>query len=200
MRLAAAKELKSARLQAGLSQRVLGGAAGFSPAEIGRIERAAAPWLTIEATCVLSAILGLSPSLRFYPQASPLRDRAHLALLERLRRELHPALAWRTEVPLPVPGDGRAWDAVVSGRDWHLGVDAETKLHDVQAFERRLALKQRDSGGVAVILLVAATAGNRHALAAARSALRGLLPYDTREILSALRAGSPPPGSGIVLL
>jgi transcriptional regulator with XRE-family HTH domain len=173
---------------------------GISQAEISRIERGSAPWLTIDSACILSAALGLQASLRFYPEQSPVRDRAHVALLECFRQELHQSLRWRTEVPLPIPGDLRAWDAVVAGSDWQLGVDAETNLHDVQAFERRLSLKQRDADGMTVILLVAATSGNRQALASARTALRGLLPHDTREILAAVRKGVRPPGSGIVVL
>ena len=167
---------------------------------MSRIERGAAPWLTVERAYLVSAVPGLSASLRVYPETSPLRDRAHIELLERFQAQLHPSLAWRTEVPLPAPGDLRAWDGTVRGDDWVVGTDAETRLHDVQAVERRLALKQRDGGGFDVILLLSGTRANRAALASARSSLRGLLPHDTREILTALRAGVAPPGSGVVLL
>jgi transcriptional regulator with XRE-family HTH domain len=193
-------ELRAARLQAGVSQRAVGEAAGCSGAEISRLERGASAWLSVETIFTVAAVLGLEASLKVYPGGSPIRDAAHLALLDRLRQVLHPTLAWRTEVPLPISGDLRAWDAAVTGPGWRIGVDAETRIRDVQAFERRLALKQRDAGGIDVVLLLAGTRSNRAALAAARTALRGLLPYDTTDVLAALRAGERPPGSGIVVL
>jgi transcriptional regulator with XRE-family HTH domain len=194
------EELRAARLQAGLSQYAIADAARLSASEISRLERGASPWIGVEKLFVVGALLGLDVSLKVYPAGSPLRDRAHVELLERLRRELHPTLRWRTEVPLPIPGDLRAWDATIAGSDWVIASDAETRLRDVQAFERQLALKQRDAGGMDVVLLLAGTRSNRTALTAARPALRGLLPYDTREILGSLRAGRRPPGSGIVVL
>ncbi len=135
-----------------------------------------------------------------YPAGLPLRDRAHHALLERFRSQLPAALRWQSEVPLHISGDLRAWDGVVSTKDWQIAVEAETRLHDLQALERRIALKQRDSAGTAVILLVNDTRANRLVLRAARESLRALAPLDTRTVLGALRAGRRPPASGIVVL
>jgi transcriptional regulator with XRE-family HTH domain len=77
----------------------------------------------------------------------------------------------------------------------------EVHLHDIQAVERRIALKQRDdaSAGV-VILLLADTAHNRRVLSAHREALRPQFPLDGGAILRALRAGRIPSASGILLL
>jgi hypothetical protein len=145
------------------------------------------------------AVVGLDLTLRAYPAGDPLRDRAQLALLERLRARLHPSLGWATEVPLPIEGDLRAWDAVVQGRGWRRPVEAETVLDDLQALERRLSLKRRDGGVDHVILLVADTTRNRRALRAAPAAL-GSLPLRTREILAALAVGDEPGPSGSVIL
>jgi len=79
-------------------------------------------------------------------------------------------------------------------------VEAETRLVDAQAVARKVALKQRDAGIESVILLVADTRNNRHALSACREGLRTVLPLDSREVLIALREGRDPPGSGVVLL
>ncbi len=56
---------------------------------------------------------------------------------------------------MAIPGDRRAWDAriVVGGR--RAGCEAEMQLLDLQALERRLALKLRD-GDVEILLLVVA--------------------------------------------
>lgn len=146
---------------------------------------------------------GLDLTLRVYPAGDPIRDRAQLALLERLRVRLPPSLRWRPEVPLPIDGDLRAWDAEIRGREprpWRARVEAETRIADGQALERKLALKLRDDPGGHLILLVADTRANRRALVALGPGLREMLPFGAREILSALDAGREPPGSGIVML
>ena len=79
--------------------------------------------------------------LRAYPAGDPIRDAGHTRLLDRLRRDLASGLQWRSEVPLPIEGDLRAWDAVIGGPGWRLMVEAETLIDDVQALERRLALE-----------------------------------------------------------
>jgi len=108
-------------------------------------------------------------------------------------------LRWSTEVPLPIPGDLRAWDAVVRGSTWRIGVEAETVIDDVQAVDRRLALKRRDGDVDHVILLVSDTPRNRRALAAAEAAF-GDLPLRTRDVMAALHNGRDPGGNGIVFL
>jgi len=144
--------------------------------------------------------VGLDLSIRAYHAGYPLRDRAQNGLLDRFHGELHPTVAMRREVALPIVGDLRAWDAVIGAAGWRAKVEAETKIDDGQALERRLALKHRDGGPGHLILVVADTRGNRAALAVVRPSLRALLPLDTREIMTALRAGHEPPGSGIVVL
>src|SRR4029453_8828733 len=114
---------------------------------------------------------GLGLSNKAYPTGDPIRDRAQLALLERLRGRLHPSLRWRTEVPLPREGDLRAWDAEIRGPPparWRMRVEAETRITDGQALERKLGLKVRDDPGGHLILLVADTRANRRALCHAR--------------------------------
>jgi hypothetical protein len=89
--------------------------------------------------------------------------------------------------------------ALIRGPAWRIGVEAETVLDDVQAVERRLALKARDGEVDRVILLVADTKRNRRAVVAAPAAF-GDLPLRTRAILAALRDGRDPGQSGIVIL
>lgn len=137
-------ELRRARTDRGLSQAEVGRAVGLSGQQVSRIERGLVPDVSVAGICRLLAVVGLELSARAYPAGEPIRDRAHRALLGRFRQRLHRSLRWRTEVPLPIGGDLRAWDGHVSGAGWHVGVEAETRPTDLQALERRLALKLRD--------------------------------------------------------
>ncbi|HEX2756761.1 MAG TPA: helix-turn-helix transcriptional regulator [Candidatus Limnocylindrales bacterium] len=191
-------DLARARRGSGISREIVGKACGLSRTGIERIESGTRR-STIRELAAFGAVVGLDVRLRAFPAGDPIRDAGQVRLLERLRVRLHPSLRWSTEVPLPMEGDLRAWDAVIRGRAWRLPVEAETVLDDVQATERRLALKQRDGGEDHVILLVADTRRNRRALAAAPGAFADL-PMRTREILAALGDGRRPAASGIVIL
>lgn len=197
------EEHRNARVAAGLSLRDSAAASGSSRSQLCRFERGEIDRASITDMGAWFAVLGLDLTIRAYPAGDPIRDRAQLALLERFRGRLHPSLRWRTEVPLPIEGDLRAWDAEVSGAQperWKARVEAETKIADGQALERRLSLKLRDDPGGHLILLVSDTRANRAALRSIGVGLRELLPLETRQILSALAAGRDPGGSGIVIL
>ena len=178
-------------------------ASGSSRSQLWRFERGELDRVSMTDLGAWFSVLGLDLSIKTYPAGDPIRDRAQLALLERLRGRLHPSLRWRTEVPLPIEGDLRAWDAEVRGatpRAWRARVEAETRIGDGQALERKLALKLRDDPDGHLILLIADTRANRGALATLAPGLRASLPYGTREILTPLGAGREPPGSGIIVM
>jgi len=173
----------------------------MSHAQVGRLERGLVRGASIDQFSRLAAVLGLDLSVRMFPVGDPVRDEAQLALLERLRRRIHPALGWQTEVPMPIPGDRRAWDAVIRTPDVRIAVEAVTRLRDIQDIERRISLKQRDSDTDHVILLLANTRANRAARvgAAGRSLLRAF-PIEPRHALDALAKGLDPGGSAILAL
>jgi transcriptional regulator with XRE-family HTH domain len=193
-------EIRMARMNAGLSQRVAGGAAGMSHAQLGRLERGRNRHVTVDQAARAASAVGLHLVLRTYPDGDPVRDAAHLALLERFRARLPAAARWDAEVPFPIPGDRRAWDALIRLGGRRGGCEAETRLRDVQALQRRLALKVRDGLVDVMILLVADTAANRQALVAHRDSLRALLPLDGRGVLPSLRNGRLPGARGLVVL
>ena len=139
-------------------------------------------------------------SVKFYPAGQPLRDQAHLELIERFRARLGPGLVLRTEVPVPIGGDARAWDIIVDGAPLPIGGEAETRLRDWQALQRRIALKMRDSGIDRVILLVTASRSNREALRAADASLAAMFPVPARAALKALGEGRDPGGNAIIML
>jgi len=194
------QEIHVARLNAGLTLLDVGRAIGRSHTEVSRIERGVAPHVPLETLVLAAAAVGLDLPLRTYPAGEPIRDRAQLGLLAKLRAVLGPGLTWRTEVPIDVRGDLRAWDAAIVGRGWAVPVDAETRLYDVQAPTRRLALKRRDSGSDMMVLLVADTRHNRTVLRVARPDLAADFPLAGASILSELAASRRPAASGIVLL
>ncbi|MGH2467732.1 MAG: helix-turn-helix domain-containing protein [Candidatus Limnocylindrales bacterium] len=195
------QELRQRRTSLDLSLDAVGRAAGISEAQASRIERALLPHVALEDLVAVAVVLGLDLSVRAFPKGGPLRDAAHLALLGRLQVQLHPSLSWATEVPVAsAPGDWRAWDAVIRGDRWRLGVEGETRIRDSQELERRLALKLRDGSVDHLLLLVADTRWNRHALSAAGPGLLALLPAPGRSMLDAVRAGRDPGASGIILL
>jgi hypothetical protein len=146
-------------------------------------------------------VLGLRASLKLYPVASPLRDAGQLRVFDRLLAVLGAPLTLRREVGLPIAGDLRAWDAMITDGRASCFADLETHVTDAQALERRLRLKQRDDPRATVVLLVLArTDHHRRAMAEHREAFRDLLPLDGAQILAALRAGRCPPASGMVLV
>jgi transcriptional regulator with XRE-family HTH domain len=194
-----ADELQAARLSAGLSLRSVADAAGISPSQLSRLEHARVTRVSVRTFSILFAVLGMRLSLRPYPDDSPLRDAAHGRLLARFRATLPASLLLRTGVPLRREGDLRAGDAELEARDGICKLEAETALRDLQATERRIALKMADDGVDRVILLVADTRQNRAILREFHASLAVRFPLGSRGVLGALREGRVPPQSGVVL-
>jgi len=194
-------ELRGARIASGLSQASVGLAAGFSASRVGRLERAQSSSASIEEMTVLFAILGQRLSVRPCPNGPPLRDVAHARLLQRFRAILPADVSMRTEVPVVGNrADLRAWDALIGAREWSCRIEAETVISDLQATDRRIALKMRDAEVDHVLLLVAGTKRNRRILREFRALTVAKYPLDSRAILAAVRAGRCPRRSGVLLL
>jgi transcriptional regulator with XRE-family HTH domain len=193
-----ASDVRLARVGAGLSLRDVGAAADVDHVALWMFERRRRD-LRLEDLSAVCQVLSLDLTLRAYPAGDPIRDAAHARLLARFKARLHPRLRWSTEVPLPIPGELRAWDAMVAGPGWRTAVEAETAINDVQALERKLALKTRDGGADHVLLLVADTRRNRRAIDTAPAAFTEL-PLRNRHVLRDLGAGRQPSGNGLVIL
>ena len=193
-------EARSARLAAGIGQADVASALGLSVAQYSRIERGLSPDLSIALAVRLFAVLGLDLSVRAYPAGDPIRDAGHAALLERLHVRCHRSIVWRTEVPFPIRGDLRAWDATAVCAAFRAGIEAETRFRDIQALDRRLALKERDGGMDRIILLGLDSRANRSALATVGGQLLTRFPVDGRRALELLGAGVDPGGNALILL
>jgi len=184
----------------GLSLAVIGHAVGLSVSEVSKIERWLVTRVSVYDLARLHAVVGLELSLKSYPSGQPIRDAAHVALLSDFRRSLHRSLRWAVEVPLPIPGDRRSWDAVVRGDGWQYGVEAETAPRDSQAVARRIQLKARDGRVDGVLLVLRRTIQTRRFLAEAGGLLRETFPIDGNRATELLRAGIDPRGSAMIVI
>lgn len=172
---------------------------GISHTEVGRIETADAPHVSIRVLARIASVLGGEVSLRVYSIASAVRDAGHIALLARFSRRLHRSLRWRTEVPMPIATDLRSADGVIDCPSFDAIVEAETRLDDVQAVERRVRGKQQALGCRRAILLVADTRHNRSVISAVPE-ISARFPIGTRACMRALARGEDPGGDCLVVL
>jgi transcriptional regulator with XRE-family HTH domain len=192
------RELREARVARGLSQRVVALAIGVSQAQVSMIEGAEYPTVTVLTLWRFAAAVGLDLSLRAFPGGPPLRDKAHIDLLDRFRSAVGAGWRWFSEVPLPVPGDKRAWDRLMRGFGLVIAVEAETRPTDMQELGRRLALKKRDGGVDRLILVLPNSSWCRKLVAL--NELQSAFPVRSRAALAALQAGRDPGGDAIVLV
>jgi len=186
------RELRDARRAAGLRQADVARAAGVSASWVSRVENAAVRDLGIRSLSVMLAIVGLDMSVRAFPGGQPLRDEGHRRLLAGFRAILPQGTEWHTEVPLAASGDPRAWDGVARLWQIDVGVEAEVRPTDLQALERKLGLKKRDSGVTRLILVLADTGSNRAFLRWAADDLKRHFPLQGRQALDALHDPQDP--------
>lgn len=146
----------------------------------------------------LAGVVGLDLVVQLYPGGSPVRDVAHVRIMGRLKGLLPDRFRLAPEVPIPIPGDQRAVDAVLIDPPLRVGFELESRLLDAQAIVRRVGLKQRDARLACMVLVLPDTPTNRAAVAAGRSTLDAAFPLSHRGVLSALRAGDVPSANGIV--
>lgn len=158
------------------------------------------PSVRLITLCQYAAIVGLDLSIRTFAGGEPIRDAGQARLAARFQALLHRTLGWRSEVPLPRPGDPRAWDGMITGSDWRCGVEFESAPRDDQALARRLELKQRDGMVDGVILVLPRTRRTRESLAAAAPVLGPNFPVPGPRALELLRAGGRPGGTAIVIV
>jgi transcriptional regulator with XRE-family HTH domain len=194
-------ELAQTRRVAGLSQGDLARRLGRTQADISRLERLVdvdrVPFVLVAE---VASLLGLELGVGLHRFGDTINDSGHQALIKRFRAVL--GEAWRVvaEVPLPNPGDPRTWDLVLRIPTQVVGVEAETRIRDVQRLVRHIHQRERDGGTNVVVLVLADTRANRALLPELLEALGPAYATTPRQILRALRAGQAVPSSGVVLL
>jgi transcriptional regulator with XRE-family HTH domain len=199
LRIRTGDELASTRRALGLSHREIARRIGIGPQRIARAERGEPAALTIDVAARIAPVLGLQLAVSLHPNGDRVRDRGHLALLARLRARIPNAPGWRIEVPVPIAGDPRSGDAMVTVESGDILIEAETHLGDIQSLERRCAAKARDLGASRLVLLVADTRHNRQVIRDHRELLERF-PIGTRACLARLANGHDPGGDALVIL
>ena len=194
------REVRVARLMSGASVRNAGSAVGRSGAWVSRVERGLVPGVSITDVTILAGAVGLRLRLSTFPDGPAVRDAAQVALLGRLRARIGPAWRWQLEVPVPIRGDRRAVDAVISSPGGRCVVEAIVRLVDLQAQWRAISLKVRDLGIERAVVVVADTRANRRVLAGSRDLWQAALPVGTRVGIRTLRDGAVPPDDVLLLL
>jgi len=194
------RELRLARLAAGLTQAAVAARIGRSKAQISRIERAAAPHLTVLTVSRHAAAVGLRMWFRLYPGGRRLLDAPQLALLARLRDRLRGIWDWKLEVPVAIEGDLRAADALLTRGSITIAIEAITRLSDVQAQVRAAQLKRRDIGATRLLLLLAGSTANRAAMREAMPLIRESFRTGTRQLLRELAMGRDPGRDCLIVL
>jgi transcriptional regulator with XRE-family HTH domain len=194
-----ADTLGSARRGAGLSIREIARRVGVSPDTIRRLEGGDSGAMTFDLVARVAEVVGLELAASLHPNGDPVRDRGHLALLARLEVRLPSSLKWRVEVAVPIAGDLRSGDAMVTVAPGDVLIEAETRIDDVQAVERKGAAKARDLGAIRLVLLVADTRHNRRVVQE-HPELKQRFPIDTRTCLVRFAKGLDPGGDALVIL
>jgi transcriptional regulator with XRE-family HTH domain len=198
------RDLREARVAAGLSREHLAREVQSSATAIARLESNLLDDVGLVRLSELASVLGFEVSLGLHPIGDPVRDRAHLAIGARFQAMLSSAWHVADEALLPGSGGFRAWDKslrLVGAQPRHLvGVDIETRVHDVQLLIRRTRLRERDGQADAILLVLADTQHNRRMVSQLRLALGRDYQTEPRVILAALRDGRRLPGSGVILL
>jgi len=196
MRLELGGGIRQARRAAGLTQTVVARRGKLSQATVSRIERGATA-ASVDDLAALASVVGLDLVVKLYPGGSPVRDAAHVRIMSRLKALLPAAMRLAAEVPIPIPGDQRAVDAMVVDPPLRVGFELESRLLDAQGLARRVALKQRDARLARMVLVVPDTPANRAAAASGQATLDAGFPVGHRATLAALRAGELPKRNGI---
>lgn len=198
------RELRLARMTAGLTQAQVAQLAGVSQSEVGRAERGIGEH-SLDARCRLAAACGHELGWRLYPvDTVRLRDSGQLNLAQAITDAAHPT--WRARLEVPVaPGDRRAADLLLKGTTEILHIEIERALVDFQAQLRsaqlkREALAERSDRPVRLVLAVPDTRATRARLAPFAQLLARALPASSASTWRAIRSGNPLGGDGILFV
>lgn len=192
-------ELRVTRTTADLSQNAVADALGWSQPSYWRFENGRSVTSMIDISAAAS-VLGLELGAGLHLYGEPIRNKGHQALIARFRAQLSPAFKVLAEAPLPLPGDPRSWDLLLRIVGQVIGVEAETRVRDIQRLTRHVHQRERDGGVDEIVLLLAASQTNRALLGELLSSLGPRYATPPHALLTALRAVQPLPGSGVLLL
>ena len=208
-----ALEIKRLRMDAGVSQRALGRAAGVDQSVISRIEASLeAP--SIETCARLDAALGADLSMRLFPNTGPaIHDRHQARIVEALIRDLDGR--WQAWPEVGVLSPVRGWIDIVLVDRLHamaVATKVESTIHRLEQAIRWSNAKADalDSSrvwpfgitgqtpSISRLLILRATRTNRELAASFAETFRAAYPGDPRHALASLRGTSTWPGGTLL--
>jgi transcriptional regulator with XRE-family HTH domain len=193
-------ELRGDRIGADISQRAMAANLGWSQTRYWRFENEGSEGPSIVEISTVASLLGRELSASLFEIGDSVVDRGHQELIARFRTLLSSQVNVVAEVPLPVPGDRRSWDLLLRLHDQLIGVEAETRIRDIQANVRRIRGRERDGGVDESVIVLSDTRRNRDLVDELRQALGPRFDTSPRTLLAALRAGRRLAGSGLVMV
>lgn len=199
-----ARDLRLARMSAGLTQAQVADLAGASQAEVSKAERGHLD-ISLDVRCRLAAACGHELGWRLYPVATVrLRDSGQLGIAQAIVAAAHRNWQARLEVAV-APGDLRAADLLLATAGEILHVEIERALVDLQAQLRaaqlkRQALAERENRPIRLVLAVPDTRSTRARLAPFAELIARTLPASSSATWRALRSGEPLGVDGILFV
>ena len=193
-------QLRTGRHILGITQTALGAVIGVSQSEISRRELGRSRRLTGAQLAVHAAGVGLKVSVKLWPIGGGVRDAAQARYIAAFVARVGRPWKVTLEAPLPIAGDLRAVDVLLTAGGVRIAVEVITRLADLQAQVRAAQAKARDIGATRLILAIAGTHANRNALFAVRASLIASFDLDSRRLMADLAAGRDPGRDGMVLL
>jgi len=193
-------QLRTGRHILGITQTALGAVIGVSQSEISRRELGRSRRLTGAQLAVHAAGVGLKVSVKLWPIGGGVRDAAQARYIAAFVARVGRPWKVTLEAPLPIAGDLRAVDVLLTAGGVRIAVEVITRLADLQAQVRAAQAKARDIGATRLILAIAGTHANRHALIAVRASLIASFDLDSRRLMADLAAGRDPGRDGMVLI
>lgn len=199
------RELRLARLSAGMTQARVAALAGGSQSAVSRLELGVLP-MDFELACRVAAVVGHEIGLGLHPaHGSTLRDRKQLTIAQRVAGLLHGSWQSALEVAVGVGRDRRAIDLVLTRPEeivaceierWLIDLGGQLRAHQL----KREALAATVDRPVRLLLVVRDTDHNRAAVRGHRDLLRRAGFADGRHVWRALREGRPIGRDGLVFI
>ena len=212
LRLHLGEEIRSLRLDAGLTLTDLGGVVGVHRSHLARIEDGrAAPSLSV--LTAIGVALGADFSVRYFAGAGPrLIDRFQALMVETLVRSLHPRWTVRLEVPVSHPARA-VIDAALIDRLSPIAIASEVQS-ELRRLEQQVRWNNEKADGLAArlageaapgpgpavsrLLVLRSTTSNREIASRYESTLAAAYPARAVDVVRALTTASAPwPGAGI---
>jgi transcriptional regulator with XRE-family HTH domain len=198
------RELRIARMNAGLSQVRLAALADVSQTEVSKAERGALD-ISLDARCRLAAACGHELGWRLYPVSTVrLRDSGQMALAQAIVESAHPS--WKAQLEVPIaPGDARAADLVLTSPTEIIHIEIERALVDFQAQLRSAQVKRETMAAgehrpIRLVIAVPDTRTSRARLQPFAQLVNQTMPAKSRDVWQAIRAGEPLNGDGILFV